>query len=244
MRTPNPRAAGGFSGEQAAGYDARSRVAIPGYEVLHDLVAVLLRSELGLEARVLVAGAGTGEEIVRLAPGNPGWRFVGVDPAPDMLVIARRRIAESGAADRAEAIDGFVAELPPEPAFDAATLLLVMHFLPDDGAKLELLQSIAERLKPGAPLLLADLHGDPAASAFDRLLAAWKRRVVDAVGDRPEVSESFGKIREDIAFVPEARIFALLDEAGFDAPFRFWGGLLFGGWIARRQRDGQGDRVS
>lgn len=241
MSSISEKAASGFRGEQAAGYDARSRTGIPGYDALHELSVTLLSAELGDEANVLVAGIGTGEEIVRMAPANAGWRFVGVDPSPDMLTIARDRVVAAGASERTDLVEGLVADLPLEPAFDAATLLLVMHFLPDDGAKLALLRDIAARMKPGAPLLLADLYGDPASPAFDLLLAGWRQRVVDAVGDIPAVDESFARIREDITFVPEARIDALLQEAGFGTPVRIWSGLLFGAWLARRERANEGN---
>ncbi|MBA3417081.1 MAG: class I SAM-dependent methyltransferase [Chloroflexia bacterium] len=224
----------GFDAEGAARYDARVRTGIPGYDALHDCTAALLRSELGGNSRLLIAGVGTGEEVVRLGPPNPGWRFVGVDPSPAMLTIARGRVAEAGMADRTDLVEGTVADLPADPPYDAATLLLVMHFLLDVGAKLGVLRDIAARLRPGAPLLLADLHGDPAGAPFALLLAAWRRRILDSGADPADVATSFGRIREDIAFVPEARIAALLAEAGFGLPLPFWRGLLFGGWLARR----------
>lgn len=223
-----------FAGEQATGYDGRVRTGIPGYEALHDCVAALRPQERGDTARLLVAGVGTGEEVVRLGPPNPGWRFTGVDPSADMLAVARRRLSEAGTIDRVDLVEGVVADLPAEPIYDAATLLLVMHFLPDDGAKLALLRGIAERLAAGAPLLLADLHGDPTSAAFGRLLAAWRQRILDAGADPAEVATSFDRIQVDIAFVPEGRVGELLREAGFDQPVPFWRGLLFGGWLARR----------
>ena len=171
---------------------------------------------------------------MRLGPPNPAWQLVGVDPSADMLAIARSRLAHAALTGRTELVTGVVADLPLEPAFDAATLLLVMHFLPDDGAKRALLTGIAIRLRPGAPLLLADLHGEPGSMGFTRLVNAWKQRILDTGADPTEVATAFDRIEEDVAFVPESRIAELLAEAGFGEPIPFWRGLLFGGWIAYR----------
>lgn len=54
---------------------------------------------------------GVGLETRHLAGVEPGWRFIGVDPAPAML----------------------------DP-FDAAACMLVIGLIPDDGAKLAMLQ--------------------------------------------------------------------------------------------------------
>ena len=44
-------------------------------------------------AKVLVVGAGGGEEILRLGLENPSWSFVGVDTYQPMIDLARRRLA-------------------------------------------------------------------------------------------------------------------------------------------------------
>lgn len=43
---------------------------------------------------------------------------------------------------------GLVPELPSSEPYDAAILILVMHFLPDDGQKLELAQCEGSHNKP------------------------------------------------------------------------------------------------
>ena len=40
------------------------------------------------KARILVAGAGTGKEMIDWAQNNPNWSFIGFDPAGAMLSIA------------------------------------------------------------------------------------------------------------------------------------------------------------
>lgn len=141
------------------------RSAIPGYELLHE-TAALLTNALGAEARMLVVGAGTGEEVMRLALQHPGWRFVAEDPSAAMLAVAREKLTAAGLADRVEFVVGPIENVPADAPFDAATLILVHHFQPDDGAKLAMMRAIAARPRrshvpgpaPGHPLHLRSAH--------------------------------------------------------------------------------------
>ena len=230
-----------FDAERAGKYDEGIRMSVPGYEALHDMAHSLLRLELEERARLLIAGAGTGAEILSLGAREPGWSFTGVDPSPDMIAVASRRATESGLADRTDLRVGYVRDLPASAVpYDAATAILVMHFLPDDGHKIEFLQGISARLRPGAPLVLADLCGDPASARFSRFLAAWRLRQLALGIEEKDVEEKLRDLRSVVRFVPEERIVALVREAGFDGVERFYGALLFGGWVARRSRDATG----
>ena len=221
----------GFAGR----YDRGIRLAVPGYEALHGMAHALLRLDAGERARLLVAGSGTGAEILTLGSLEPGWSFTGVDPSPDMTAVARRRVANRGLAPRTGFHTGYVADLPERPRFDAATAILVMHFLPDDGRKLDFLLSIAARLRPGAPLVLVDLRGDPDSEPFDRLIGAWKIRQRAIGMEETDVEEMFRDMANVVRFVPENRILSLLQEAGFANPQRFYNAMLFGGWTARKR---------
>lgn len=152
-----------FDSEGAQIYEHRIPMVVPGYEALHSMAYSLLQLDLEEQARLLIVGAGTGMEIVHLGEDNPGWRFTGVDPSADMVAVARRRVMESGLSGRVELHASFAQELPASESYDAATLILVMHFIPDDGEKLELLRSISARLAPGAPLTA---HSPKAVLAF------------------------------------------------------------------------------
>jgi tRNA (cmo5U34)-methyltransferase len=55
-----------FDGARAAAYDDKIRRLAPGYDVLHDSIASLAATQLADDAHLLVVGAGTGEELVRL----------------------------------------------------------------------------------------------------------------------------------------------------------------------------------
>lgn len=66
------------------------------------------------------------------------------------------------------------------------------------------------------------------------LLSAWRLRQL-AHGVRADNLETtFREVMRAVHFVPEARIAALLREAGVGEAHRFYGALLFGGWISRK----------
>lgn len=224
-----------FDAERAQAYDRRIRQAIPGYDALHHLSCMVLAETTGGHGRVLVVGAGTGSECVALAQACPGLSLVGVDPAEEMLRHAGAKVADHGLNERVRLYPSTVAQLPTFEPFDAATLLLVLHFLPDDGAKLGLLTDVARRLVPGAPLVLADLFGpawdDPWQAELRTFWGHLQRAAGIPAGD---IAKGFRHVDRDIHPVTDARLADLLAEAGFAAPQPFFRALCFGGWVARR----------
>lgn len=229
-----PESASKFDPSRAGEYEQQSRIALAGYDACHELSACMLAAALGAgsTAKVLVAGAGgPAQEITKAGRLEPHWRFTAVDPSAPMLDIARARIAEANMAARTDVILGTVDELPDEPVFDAATLIGVLHHLPGEEAKRDILHALASRLKPGAPLILAGNHYAYASETL--MLQAWgeRWRMLGATPD--EVKAKLGKILQG-ADPPhsEAAVLALLAEAGFEAPKRFFSSLFWGAWIA------------
>lgn len=155
-----------------------------------------------------------------------------------MIAIAEERIKGHPVAARSGLHPCLCADLPAEEtAFDAATCLLVMHFLPDDGTKLALLKSIAARMKPGAPLILADMYETPDSPRHQRIMNAWMHWQLRNGIEPVEVEKGRRHVERDVHFVPLERLVALLDEAGFTTPEHFFQAFLFGGFIAWRKED-------
>jgi len=224
-----------FTDKRAQVYDNLIRQVVPGYDVLHKMSGLLLKSELSEDARLLVVGSGTASEIRHLAGQAPGWTFTGVEPAAGMNAVARERLADANLEDRAHLVDGYVSDLAEETDFDAALMLLVMHFVDDDGGKENLLKGIAKRLKPGAPLILADLHADVEGARFTRFLDHWRNWQLSSGMPKEQVEKGFQTLIKDVAFVPEERILELLHDAGFKTVEPFYGAYLFGAWIAWKE---------
>lgn len=225
-----------FDRERATQYDLDIRKAIPGYESLHGMAQSLLQTSLSGSAKLLIVGSGTGMELVNYSKVNPSWSLTGVDPSSEMMAIAQSAIVEGKLQERVNLHTGCVNSLPETEPMDAATLILVMHFLSDDGAKLQLLKDIAQRLKSGAKFIIVDLHGDKSASYFSQFFKAWQNFYFSQLDDetRTEVEARFQpSINNSMYFVTEARIIELLQMAGFGQVTKFYHAFLFGGWIAQ-----------
>lgn len=229
-------AAAKFDPARAAEYEKQSRIALAGYEACHDLAACMLTAALGegSTATVLVAGAGgTANEIVTAARLEPSWSFVAVDPSHPMLDLAVARIEAAGLSERTEVFVGTVADLPQDRLFDAATLIGVLHHLPGREAKQAILRDVALRLKPGAPFILAGNHYAYASQPV--MMAAWAQRWRMNGASADEIQSKLGKILQG-ADPPESEeaVAALLTEAGFEKPLRFFSSLFWGAWMTRR----------
>lgn len=220
-----------FDKARAKNYDRRIHQVIPGYATVHELARVAVGELVGGKGRVLIVGAGTGRETVDIAKAYPGLRLVGVDPSPAMIAKARGNVARAGLGRRVKLFEGLVGDLD-DGGFDAATLILVMHFVADDGSKLELLRAVGKRLKRGRPLILTDMFGDREDKGFRRLMDVWQRFQAERGVERKEIKKGKVYIRKDIHLIAERRLARLLHAAGFGAPEPFFRALVFGGWIA------------
>ncbi len=222
-----------FDAGVAVRYDQGIRLSCPSYDALHQMLFPLLRL-LPAQARFLSVGAGTGAEILSLAQRFPGWTFDGVDISADMVAICRQRIAAAGLSGRVHLQTGALADLAPGPPADAASSIFVAHFIQGRAEKLAYFRAIAKRLKPGGVFVLADLYGRKGSPDFVRLLQSWLLYYT-AHGIIPEkLTQDLHLILQDIDYQPEEDLFALLREAGFADPLRFYQTFLFGGWVANR----------
>lgn len=222
-----------FDESLAAKYDRRIRLFCPSYDALHQMIVPWLQG-LPEGASFLSAGAGTGAEIVNLGKCFPSWRFVAVDVSPDMLNACQIRAAEAGMANRVTFFNGRLQEYQSPVAFDAASSVFVAHFIKGREEKLAYFRSIAASLKPGGLLILADLFGDKSSPEFARLLNAWLLSYASHGVSAEELVQDRAHVERDVAFIPESELVALLREAGFGTPLRFYQTYLFGGWVATR----------
>jgi len=202
---------------------------VPGYDVMHRMAAQLIAERAGAHADILVLGAGGGLETRAFAGLQPGWTFCGVDPSAEMLEVGRTVCAT--VADRVRWTQGFVPDAPEGP-FDGAACLLTLHFLTDDGAKLEALQAIRRRLKPGSVFILVDLCLDRTAAGYDALRDRYARFALASGADAGDVDETRDRLQSVLHTVPPERNEALLVEAGFQNIDLFYAGLSWRGWMA------------
>ena len=223
-----------FDGDYGEGYGLIAETVIPGYDQIFEAAHALLHTLVEPQARILVVGCGTGKEIEHLAPLRPGWRFTAVDPSVKMIDTTRGVVTRLGVEERVELHHGYVDDLTRSPEFEAATVINVMHFLADDGAKQDLLTSVAERVLPGGPVVLFDLHGDPSSAAFATLWSGWLAFMEQRGLVGQAKSRFVERLERGVAFVPEVRVLELCRNAGLSVAARFFGGFLYGGWLLKR----------
>jgi ubiquinone/menaquinone biosynthesis C-methylase UbiE len=132
-------------GKRAESYD-RLRPADANWA---ELLAMLVREGELEGVRVLDVGCGTGRVAAALAERNRVWA---VDPSPEMLAVARRRLPRGAGVKQGRAED-----LPfKDGSFDAAVMWLVVHLVDRPQAFMELRRV----LEHGGRLLVATF--DPA----------------------------------------------------------------------------------
>ena len=224
-----------FDGDYGRDYDDLVKIVIPGYDHLFQATLALFTTLLDREAHVLIVGCGTGREIATFAPAQPQWRFTAVDPSRQMVDTTARAVRRLGLNERVTLHHGYVDDLPSQPHFDAATVINVLHFLPDDGPKQRLVQSVARRVRAGGGVALFDLHGTPSSPSFKHLMEGWTTFMASRGLTGEALMQFLKRLDEGIVYVPEARILAMCKQAGLTFSSRYFGGFLYGGWFFLRE---------
>ena len=123
--------------------------------------------------------------------------------------------------------------MAPQGPYDAATSLLTLHFMEDNGEKLDALKAVRARLRPKAPFVLVDLCMDRTADDFDLRRNRYSTFALDSGAAKEDVERTHDRLREVLKTVSAARNEELLREAGFSATELFYAGLSWRGWVAR-----------
>lgn len=120
---------------------------------------------------------------------------------------------------------------PGAGPFDAATSVLVSHFLTDAAERQAYFLEIARRLKPGGLLFNADLCADRDDPAFGAVMELW----LTVSGMPDERKDSFRcMFGKGVAAHGPAEVEAMIAHAGFTAPARCFQAALIRGWTAVR----------
>jgi tRNA (cmo5U34)-methyltransferase len=221
---------------EASGYDLVVQRLIPGYASLARLaVALLAASPLGGQpgARVLVAGCGTGAELVEARAQRSDWQLTAIDPSASMLAAAQERLGEGAAIDWQECT---VEELVEQPGrqgrYDGVLSVLVLQSLPDDGAKLAFLTALARCLRPSGQLVLVDLMRPPVTPLQAQVAEAWLgfQRASGLEAERSALEP----LTHGLHPIGVARLTALVNAAGFGDPARIFQALDYEGFLLQR----------
>jgi ubiquinone/menaquinone biosynthesis C-methylase UbiE len=152
-------------------YDPLSRLS--GMREVHwQLVA-----QAGIEAgaTVLEIGCGTGNVLMLAARVAPGTTVIGLDPDPNALAIARRKLSRAGLDVQLD--QGYADRLPyADGSVDRVLSSFMLHHLPRTERQAAL-REVRRVLAPGGRLHLLDVDGEmPTPRGVLRLLRLFHRR--------------------------------------------------------------------
>jgi len=143
------------------------------YDALFDHIlrpseaSILALAQVKAGHKVLDVGCGSGRLTIAVQKRvGPTGEALGIDPAPEMIAIARQNAARAGLAAKFEV--GLVEAMPyPDATFDVVLNRLMMHHLPGD-LKARGLAEMRRVLKPGGVCLIVDF--EPPKSPIGRHL--------------------------------------------------------------------------
>ena len=216
-----------FENERATGYNQFVETWIPNYHYFLNRLPKLLSETK--QKDLLVVGCGTGNEIEKFVLAPEHWKITGIDPSPEMIKQASEKLQTY---DNVTLIEGLLSNLDIERTYGAATLLLVLHFLDDNGNKLNLLKEISERLVSGAPFVILDITGDK--NKIRQNLKILKLLLPDGL-DEEQINNRLNRIETELFTVPEERLSELCTEAGFEPPLRFFQSSIYMGWLTKKK---------
>ncbi|MCP9774748.1 class I SAM-dependent methyltransferase [Cyanobium sp. WAJ14-Wanaka] len=215
------------------GYDLTVQQLIPGYASLARLAVALLAASQRASlpgASVLVAGCGTGAELVEARSQRPDWQLRAIDPSAEMLAEAQQRLgpASEGINWQQTTVEG----LEAQSCFAGALSVLVLQSLPDDGTKLAFLTALARSLEPGGQLVLVDLMAPDRSPLQAQVEAAWLgfQRASGLTADTEELEA----LTHGLHPIGRARLTALVNAAGFGDPARIFQALGYEGFLLQR----------
>lgn len=213
-----------FPDSAATDYDARILRMVPGYALAQEILACALAARLERSSRILVVGCGTGSELIALAKQLPDARFTAVEPSGGMLAVARKKVDLAGLSSRVDLVQGLLDDVA-ERSFDAAVVILVLHFLADDGRKADFLSGVRERLGKNGMLALFDPVAIGEEATYDRWLAGGGLGAA-------ERGAIIARARNDWHCVTAERLDELLRQAGFASSTLLFNALNYRGLVA------------
>ena len=180
-------------------YDFFIRLTMPEVRFRQELIDV---AAIDTGQRVLDVGCGTGTLLAMIAERHPDALLAGVDPDPQVLQRAQRKIAQSGHSVALR--QGSATALPyAAESFDLVVSSLVFHHL-TCGEKLQAMREIHRVLAPGGELHLGDF-GEPDSRAM-RVVSFLTEKI-----GREHVADNFAGMLMPML---EAAGFTMVEETG------------------------------
>lgn len=211
--------------------------ALPGVDALYRLMHAAIETTLTNGNAVLIMGAGGGREIEALCQSRLNFQITAVDPSESMLTLARAYAQHYQVEHRVNFVHGLIDDVPADKhrlvsnGYAAATSMLVMHFIDDDGSKRAYLRAIRRRLRPGAVLVLADVCFE-SAEEFTALQPLFVHHA-ELAGLSGQQARTALEVIAELPVIRPARTLELLSEAGFTTIQPLFQTLWYRAWSCR-----------
>lgn len=154
-------------------YQQSIRQKIIGYDLIYDMMVNILHS-FPTKHKILIVGAGGGQELLTLGESLPSAHFTAVDTSHVMLELAAKQINILPYVLNIEWVEKDLLKLNVKDLFDVATCHLVLHFMKDVDQKKAMLQKIAESLKVNGVLFISSINADLNSSTLKHQLLYWR----------------------------------------------------------------------
>jgi tRNA (cmo5U34)-methyltransferase len=221
-----------FDKDASRAYDEKNRRLAPIADGMHFLVRLVLQG-LPARARILCIGVGTGAEILPLAQAFPEWTFLGLDPSAEMLEVCAERLKAAGVLERCQLVHGYVQDAPAGEHFDAASSILVGHFVKRE-ERLGFYGEMTSRLRRGGYLVDTEISYDLSSPEFPSMLKNWQQ-VQRLMGATAESLASLPAVLRDVLTVlSPAEIESHLRQSGIAMPVRFFQAFMIAGWYGTK----------
>lgn len=214
--------------EALTDYGVGLRRSVPGLDDLHQMARLLVAEHAPDDAHILALGAGGGQELRNFAMAHPNWKLTGVDPAPEMLRLAKKTLGPL--MSQVELVEAYI-DGAPEGPYDGAVAFLVLHFL-DPKERLRTLVEIRRRMKPGATLVVAHSSFPQRPDRRKLWLSRYAAFAVSSGADSEQIETARKNIEESATILMPEHDEAILREAGFNDAELFYAAFSWRGWVA------------
>lgn len=216
---------------EAAEFDGLIMRLIPRYPEMIDALVSGVPFPRDSKLRVLDLGSGTGAVALQIKSRLPQARITCVDFSPNMLEVARRRLADI---EGTQFVQADITNFQFRETYDAAVSSLALHHIQAEDEKRRLYRRIYAALVPGGVFWNADAVRASSALLQDLYMSKWKEHMCRTVPER-EIEETW-MVKHATEDHPKRLLDELrwLEEAGFQEPDVIWKEFYFAVFGARK----------
>lgn len=223
-------------------YEKTIRRKIAGYPLLYEMSSRLMKAGLtgSEDVRLLIVGAGGGEELITMGTYEESWHFTAIDSSENMLNLAKARTDRAKMEKRIRFIRTEVESFPETNRYEGATCLLVLHFVKGIENKRRFLKRLASFLPDHAPFCIALINGDPSGHAFTIQMEAWKQHMISQGIAKEQFDQFAESVGESTDIITEDKLMSLLDECGFEEMSNYFSSYLINAYICFKKVENRG----